>query len=76
MKNIMWAVKCNYPEYVDDQLLGWGYDPNFHAPVSKNGRMGTALYPSRELARELLKIAKKAYPKATIVKVRIVKEEP
>jgi len=71
-KNIMWAVRCNYPEYGDSQLIGWGWDRGVNAPMSKSRRFGTALYPSRELARKLLKDVKRAYPRATVVKVAII----
>jgi len=71
-ENIMWGVRCNYKEYGDNQLIGWGWDREVNAPMSKSGRFGTAMYPSRELARKLLKQVRKYYPKATVVKLRIV----
>jgi len=74
--NIMWAIRCNYPEYRDSQLIGWGWDRSFHAPCSKSGRFGTALYPSRDLAREMLKKVKKSYPKASITKIKLIEVKP
>jgi hypothetical protein len=70
--NIMWAIRCNYPEYRDSQLIGWGWDREVNAPMSKALRLGTALYPSRDLAREMLKKVKKSYPEASITKIKLV----
>ena len=70
--NEMWAIICNDPEYgPGEHLIGWGWFRGVNAPISRSGRLGPALFPSRELARAELPRIKRTYPKAAVKKVSI-----
>ncbi len=71
----LWAIEINNPEYgPGDNLIGWGWFSEWKTPMSKNGYVGPALFPSREMAREKLPIVtKRAFQKAAVVKVKVVK---
>ncbi len=69
----LWAIECNNPEYgLGDNFIGWGFG-EWKTPVSKTGNYGSALFPSREVARKELPRVRRAFPKAAVVKVKVVK---
>ncbi len=69
----LWAIECNNPEYGSgDNLLGWGWFQVCQIPISKRGDMGPALFPSRILARRELPYVKSSFPKAKVVKVKVI----
>ena len=71
----MWGIRCNFPEYGSDQLVGWLWFSQYNVPMSKNRVVGPALFASRELAREHLDDVKNTYKNATVVKIVLYEEK-
>jgi hypothetical protein len=68
----MWAIKLNSPEHEPNDYAGWLFFRQYEVPATKSGYVGTALFPSRQSARDNLPRVRKAFPRAAVRKLRLV----